>query len=334
MALIVRRGNRQRAPAMKRELTMTPRTAITQLAKTIGRELEADPRPSESALETGVMLATVGATPELIASLLAESRRNRPDERMINAYAFMLGEALGTLRINANGGNVQADHAIAEVREKLREALTTGIVAPALLMQVARAFAHAELDPGPALQGAVVSGMEAQSATMAIEPEPEDITGHFDSLAAALDNDPFAIHAELAATGAAFPPEHRAAMVSALATSTTAAIREAALGFAFASGSKDEHRSADGPSAARTRTAGRQRDLRAPGPYAPLGFRREAGACRRRNPCLTSKVRARRFLWSGRRSAWCWRLPATAQERKVYSWSQSSGGVSRSPPCS
>jgi hypothetical protein len=112
MALIVRRGNRRRAPAMKRELTMTPRTAITQLAKTIGRELEADPRPSESALETGVMLATVGATPELIASLLAESRRKRPNERLLNAYAFMLGEALSALRISANGGNVKADRAI------------------------------------------------------------------------------------------------------------------------------------------------------------------------------------------------------------------------------
>jgi hypothetical protein len=232
------------------------------------------------------MLATVGATPELVASLLAESRRKRPNERLLNAYAFMLGEALSALRISANGGNVKADRAIVEVREKLEEVVATGALAPALLLLVARAFAHAELDPGPALQSAVAGGMEAHSATMPVESQPEDITRHFDTLAAALDHDPFAIYVELAATGAAFPPEHRAAMVSALATSATASIREAALGFAFAP--EDEHRSADGPGAARARTVGRERDLRAAGPYARVGFRREAGACRRRYPGLAS----------------------------------------------
>jgi hypothetical protein len=50
-------------------------------------------------------------------------------------------------------------------------------------------------------------------------------------LAEALDQDPFAVHAELAASGAAFPSEHRAAMAGELATSTFPAVRDAALGF-------------------------------------------------------------------------------------------------------
>ncbi|MBV8588462.1 MAG: hypothetical protein JO212_00055, partial [Acetobacteraceae bacterium] len=57
----------------------------------------------------------------------------------------------------------------------------------------------------------------------------------FDDLAAALDHDPFAIHAELATMGAAFPAEYRATMATALAMSGTEAVREAALGFAFSS---------------------------------------------------------------------------------------------------
>ena len=88
---------------------MTPRTAIAQLAKIIGRELEVDPRPSESAMETGLMLATAGATPDVLAGLLVEARRKRPNDRMMNAYAFMLGEALATLRMAIRGRHAKGN---------------------------------------------------------------------------------------------------------------------------------------------------------------------------------------------------------------------------------
>ena len=212
---------------------MTPRTAITQIAKMIGQELESGAGPSEGALAAGPMLAEAGATTELVGRLLAEARRKRPDDRMIDAYAFMLEAALGTLRVQANGGNVGADHTIAEVRRELDYALAKDGIAPEVLMLVARAFARAELDPGRALQEAMMSAMDAQSASMPAAPRPQDIADHFSELAAALDNDPFAIYAELATTAAAFPAEHHAAMAGTLAISDVAAMREAALGFAF-----------------------------------------------------------------------------------------------------
>jgi hypothetical protein len=62
---------------------------------------------------------------------------------------------------------------------------------------------------------------------------PTDFSDHFAELAATLDNDPFAIYAELATTAAAFPAEHQAAMAGAIATSQIEAVRAAALGFAF-----------------------------------------------------------------------------------------------------
>src|SRR6266478_9247363 len=70
---------------------MIPRTAIAQIAKKIGRELNSGAEPSEEALATGPILAEAGATPEIVGRLLAEARRNRPNDRMIHAYAFMLG---------------------------------------------------------------------------------------------------------------------------------------------------------------------------------------------------------------------------------------------------
>jgi hypothetical protein len=135
--------------------------------------------------------------------------------------------------VQASGGDVAADHAIAGVYKDIADALQKGSVAPDVLMLVARAFARAELDPGRPLQEAMMSAMEAQAPSMPAALSPEDISDHFAELAATLDNDPFAIYAELATTAAAFPAEHQAAMAGAIATSQIEAVRAAALGFAF-----------------------------------------------------------------------------------------------------
>jgi hypothetical protein len=94
---------------------MIPRTAIVQIAKKIGRELNSGAEASEDALAAGPILAEAGVTPEIVGQLLAEAQRNRPNDRMIQAYAFMLEGALGTLRVQASGGDVGADHTIAAV---------------------------------------------------------------------------------------------------------------------------------------------------------------------------------------------------------------------------
>ena len=212
---------------------MIPQTAIVQIAKRIGRELNSGVEPSEDALAAGPILAEAGATPEIVGRLLAEAQRNRPNDRMIHAYAFMLEGALGTLRVQASGGDVGADHAIAAVHKEVADNLRKSSIAPDVLMLVARAFARAELDPGRPLQEAMMSAMEAQSPAMLAGLSPEDISDHFAELAATLDNDPFAIYAELATMAAAFPAEHHAAMAGAIAMSQSEAVREAALGFAF-----------------------------------------------------------------------------------------------------
>ena len=67
---------------------MMPRTAIAQIAKLIGRELESGAGPSEQALATGPMLAEAGATTEIVERLFAEAHRKRPNDRMIQAYSI------------------------------------------------------------------------------------------------------------------------------------------------------------------------------------------------------------------------------------------------------
>ena len=212
---------------------MMPRTAMAQIAKVIGQELNDSVGPSEEALAAGPILADAGATTEIIASLLAEARRKRPDDRLIAGYTFILESALGTLRLQSSGGDIGADRAIAEVRQRLDDAVQKGGIAPEVLMLMARTFARAELDPGRTLQQAMVTAMEAQSLSVLTALTPAEISNHFAELAAVLDNDPFEIYAELATTAAAFPAEHHAAMADALAMSDSEAVQEAALGFAL-----------------------------------------------------------------------------------------------------
>jgi hypothetical protein len=159
--------------------------------------------------------------------------RKRPDDHMIAGYTFILEGALGTLRLQSSGGDIEADRAIAEVRHRLDDALQKGDVAPEVLMLMARAFARAELDPGRTLQQAMMTAMKAQSPSVPAALTPAEISDHFAELAAALDNDPFEIYAELATTAAAFPPDLHVTMAGALARSDSEAVREAALGFAF-----------------------------------------------------------------------------------------------------
>ena len=126
--------------------------------------MESGTGPSEEALGTGPILAEAGGTTEIVDRLFAEGRRKRPNDRMIQAYAFMLEGALGELRLHANGGDVSAVHEIAEVHNRVDHALGQHGFALELPMLLARAFARAELDPGRSLQEAMVSAMEVQFA--------------------------------------------------------------------------------------------------------------------------------------------------------------------------
>jgi hypothetical protein len=164
---------------------MTPRTAIAQIANMIGRELDTGAGPSEEALAAGPILADAGATTEIIASLLAETHRKRPEDRMIAGYTFILEGALGALRLQASGGDVEADRAIAKVRHRLDDAGQKGDIALEVLMLMARAFARAELDPGRTLQQAMMTAMEAQPPSMPAALTPAEISDHFTNVGTA-----------------------------------------------------------------------------------------------------------------------------------------------------
>ncbi len=209
---------------------MTPRGAILQLAKMVGQDM-ARGAPSRGAFAAGPMLAQTGATPDLVALLVAEATKKRPTARTVEACCFLLEGALTDLRIAGNGGNSAACAQLAEACQAVEAALTATRLPSNVLMLIARAFVQAGLEPGTALKAATLAGMDADISTGMMPARPGDLADQLAPIAEALGHDPFAIHAEIAATGAAFPSEQRAAMAAELATSTIPAVRDAALGF-------------------------------------------------------------------------------------------------------
>ena len=209
---------------------MTPRGAILQIAKMVGQDM-ARGAPSRGALDAGPMLAQAGATPDLVSCLVSEASKKRPAEQIVEACCFLLEAALNDLRIAGNGGDATARAGLADACQAVETAVTANRLAPQVLMLIARAFAQAGLDAEPALKEAMIAGMEAGFSYDPTPPGRGELAEQLAPLAEALDQDPFAVHAELAATGAAFPSEHRTAMAAELATSTVPAVRDAALGF-------------------------------------------------------------------------------------------------------
>jgi len=186
---------------------------------------------SHAALAAGSMLAQTGATPDLIACLVAEAGKKRPGDRIVEACCFLLETALSGLRISGNGGDKVAREWLGDACQAVETAVASNRLPPEVLMAIARAFAQAGLDPGPALKDATLTAMEDDISADPARSRGSNRDDHLASLAEALGHDPFAIHAELAASGSAFPSTHRAAMAAELAASARPAVRDAALGF-------------------------------------------------------------------------------------------------------
>lgn len=209
---------------------MTPQGAILEFAKMIANDLTRG-KVSRTVQEAAAMMAKAGALPDVVACLISEAIRKRPDDRIIEACCFLLQMGLSDLRIAGNGGNTEARGRLAEAVQAVANAVLTRNLAPQVLMVIARALAQAGLEPPKALQEAMIAGMEAALPEQSGETEDRSLLDHLVPLAEGLGHDPFAIHAELSATGAAFPADHRAAMAAELATSSIASLRDAALGF-------------------------------------------------------------------------------------------------------
>ena len=158
---------------------------------------------------------------------------------------------------------------------------------PQVLMIVARAFAQAELEPGEALQAAVVGAMEARAAPCR-QGRDRRTSGAISTPWPRRSTTTFAIHAGLAATGAAFPAD--TAPPSPRHSPCPRRRVRSGLGFACAADPATSARRLVGPGAAAARTPVPSAMVERLCACAP-GFRRRAG--RTSTPRPASSVRGR-----------------------------------------
>ncbi|MCW6507403.1 hypothetical protein [Lichenifustis flavocetrariae] len=191
------------------------------------------PRGGGGGLEAqSSMMSVAQSLAELARLLFQEMSRKKPRDAMVERYSILFQDGLTELRIAANGGDVAAARDIGEVQKAVAAALPAGNGEPVAIMLLARAFAEAQLDPGPALRDVMMQAL-ADLPEASEDESPEGSVDPFSDLAAALGDDPFALHAELAATGSALPSEHRAAMATLLAASPNPTVCKSTLGFAL-----------------------------------------------------------------------------------------------------
>lgn len=206
------------------------RAMIGQMARRIAKDM-VRAVPTISIAQAGAVLADEGGMPDLVACLMAETAKKRPADSVIEVYCGLLEAALTQLRIASHGGSAQARSDLAAAREVVEAAVTSRKLAPFTVMLIARAFTEAGLEAGPALQQAMSLALEDHLPQVPTPTPDAKMAAHLAPLAEALRHDPFAIHAEFIATGAAFSTGHKAAMAATLAGSTIPGLREAALGF-------------------------------------------------------------------------------------------------------
>lgn len=216
---------------------MPNRSTLVRLGKLVMADVAAGQPGPNSRSVSQFLEAQPEAVLDLLGILIAEAGKKRPNDKLITAYVFMIGQALEYTRYAVEGGRADAAKLVDGVREQLVAMSKAGQVEPALLLMILRGFASAKLDPGPELRDVMDQAMEGLATS---EPGPgalEAFDSHLEELALAVDGDPFELLTQLQEMTNAFPEDYRAGMTTWLLSSHAEAAREAAIGWLLDSSS-------------------------------------------------------------------------------------------------
>ncbi len=129
---------------------------IRKLALVVGNEMAGGPAPSPFLASELPQLT--GSYVSIMEGLLAEGGRARPQRATRAGFGYIAGAVLLTLRQRASEGDAASGRAIEASIRLVRLAVAHGMD-PLTLLTVSRAFATAQLDPGPALHPALATAL-------------------------------------------------------------------------------------------------------------------------------------------------------------------------------
>lgn len=209
---------------------------LMMFAKHIAAELAAGGPGEGFGLAMAVLDGIPDAAPQLLELVVAESRRKRPDEDVIEALAVMLGHALETLRFGVEAGETAAKTQVDGLRAALKALVQDDTVNPNLLLLLVRQFTIAGVDPGDELRSLLVERV-GDSADVD-EMGDGDPLGPLAMVATQVD-DEFTLFSLMREMTGALPDDHRAMLATAAFAPAVQPVpgldrlREASLGWLF-----------------------------------------------------------------------------------------------------
>jgi len=206
-------------------------TTLAHLGKLVAADVTAGHPGANSWAVSQVLEAQPEAVLDLIEMLVTEGRRTRPNEQLVAAYVYMIGQALEIIRMDLENGRASARELAKTVRHTLLQAGTAGRVEPTLLMMILMQFSTAKLDPGADLQRLMADRFEQIGLEQGAGRSGGDFDAYLKDLVAKVGGDPFALHAHMLEMAGAFPPDHRTTMGISLLRTGEASAREAVVGW-------------------------------------------------------------------------------------------------------
>ena len=209
---------------------MTGRSAVARMVKLVATEV-AEGHPGDA---SQLALEAIGRSPELTADLLAliikEGAKKRPNDEVISAYGFLLGHGLEQVRYSTDRKSPDGLALANELRRTLATAGAAGRISPPLMHLVLHLFAAAKLEIGDELRDLMQRMMAADTETRA-KIEPGVWMNHLADMVEQLEGDTFELHGFLEETLTAIPEAMRADFVAATFAETEPALREVTIGF-------------------------------------------------------------------------------------------------------
>ena len=166
---------------------------ITRLAQLAQKDIASGRISKNTQQAVDALTDYPNAAIDLLELALEEAAKVRSNELLVEAFAFLFGQALETLRYDIEAGYKTASDMADSVRKRLLTASQSGAPVSSTLLILIRCFGVAKLDLGEELRGVVEHLLEEVGDAEVSDIDPADLFGFVADLAKQAKGDTFAL---------------------------------------------------------------------------------------------------------------------------------------------